>query len=119
MGKPVTTQTISDSYEVLAELNPFRYRGYVYDEESELHYLKARYYCSSWYRFLSSDAAIYDSKRVGENNLYTYCSNRPVIFYDPTGKSLKSVLTDLALRLAVGLAARVFAGLSNDKEYNN
>ena len=118
-GKPVTTQTISDSYEVLAELNPFRYRGYVYDEESELHYLKARYYCSSWYRFLSSDAAIYDSKRVGENNLYTYCSNRPVIFYDPTGKSLKSVLTDLALRLAVGLAARVFAGLSNDKEYNN
>ena len=39
-GKPVITQTLSDSCEALAELNPFRYRGYVYDGETGLYYLR-------------------------------------------------------------------------------
>ena len=28
----------------LANINPFRYRGYVYDSETGLYYLKSRYY---------------------------------------------------------------------------
>ena len=28
----------------LGTLNPFRYRGYVYDEETGLYYLRSRYY---------------------------------------------------------------------------
>jgi uncharacterized protein RhaS with RHS repeats len=31
--------------------NPFRYRGYYYDTETELYYLQSRYYNPSWGRF--------------------------------------------------------------------
>ena len=35
--------------------NPFRYCGYVYDEESELYYLQSRYYDPLTGRFLNAD----------------------------------------------------------------
>mgnify|MGYP003195336916 CR=1 FL=1 len=40
---------------ILSELNPLRYRGYVYDEESELYYLQSRYYDPFVGRFLNAD----------------------------------------------------------------
>lgn len=40
-------------------LNPFRYRGYVYDEETGLHYLRLRYYTPpNWGRFISPDSVL-------------------------------------------------------------
>ena len=36
------TGTLADT---LSKRNPFRYRGYVYDEETGLYYLQSRYYC--------------------------------------------------------------------------
>ena len=41
---------------ILSELNPLRYRGYVYDGESELYYLQSRYYDPFVGRFLNADA---------------------------------------------------------------
>ena len=35
--------------------NPFRYRGYYYDEETGLYYLNQRYYNPEWGRFISAD----------------------------------------------------------------
>lgn len=35
----------------IGNLNPFRYRGYVYDEETGLYYLKSRYYDTVTGRF--------------------------------------------------------------------
>ena len=118
-GKPTLVRTLTAAYEALAELNPFRYRGYVFDEETGLHYLKARYYCSSWHRFLNPDAAIYDSKRIGESNLYTYCSNRPVVFYDPTGESIKAAIMAFIARWLAKFIGMIFGGQDGDKEYNN
>ena len=43
-GKPILVRTLTTAYEALAELNPFRYRGYVFDEETRLYYLRSRYY---------------------------------------------------------------------------
>ena len=41
-GKPFEpTGSVKDD---LGKLNPFRYRGYVYDEETGLYYLETRYY---------------------------------------------------------------------------
>ena len=40
-------RTLTTAYEALAEMNPFRYRGYVWDEETELDYLRSRYYGTS------------------------------------------------------------------------
>ena len=42
----------------LGYLNPFRYRGYVYDEEMGLCYLQSRYYCPLWERFISADVTL-------------------------------------------------------------
>ena len=41
-GKPISkTGSLAST---LGTLNPFRYRGYVYDEETNLYYLRSRYY---------------------------------------------------------------------------
>ena len=42
----------------LGTLNPFRYRGYVFDEETGLYYLKSRYYNPVWGRFVNADAVL-------------------------------------------------------------
>ncbi len=39
----------------IANANPFRYRGYYYDNESGLYYLQSRYYDSFTGRFLNAD----------------------------------------------------------------
>ena len=63
----------------LSVLNPFRYRGYVYDEETGWYYLKSRYYDPHVGRFLNADSIIPGTKMsVQGYNLYSYCLNDPV-----------------------------------------
>ena len=40
-------------------LNPFRYRGYYYDTETELYFLQTRYYDPEVGRFISRDSIEY------------------------------------------------------------
>ncbi|MEA4827168.1 MAG: RHS repeat-associated core domain-containing protein, partial [Clostridium sp.] len=35
--------------------NPYRYRGYRYDNETGLYYLQSRYYNPEWGRFINAD----------------------------------------------------------------
>ncbi|MBS6475931.1 MAG: RHS repeat-associated core domain-containing protein, partial [Clostridiales bacterium] len=42
----------------MAEANPFRYRGYYYDTETELYYLQSRYYDAEVGRFLNADGVL-------------------------------------------------------------
>ena len=66
-----------------ANINPFRYRGYYYDTDSELYYLQSRYYDPTTGRFLNADSVEY----LGTNcsiigyNLFTYCDNNSVNKY--------------------------------------
>lgn len=72
----------------LAELNPFRYRGYFYDEETGLYYLKSRYYDPEVGRFITIDdiQILSISKKVINGlNLYCYCNNNPVNDRDESG----------------------------------
>ncbi|MBQ9795624.1 MAG: hypothetical protein IJW36_01505, partial [Clostridia bacterium] len=46
---------ISSNYILVANLNPFRYRGYYYDMEPNLYYLNTRYYDPETGRFINSD----------------------------------------------------------------
>ena len=64
--------------ETLGSVQPFRYRGYVFDEETGLYYLRSRYYNPGWGRFVNADALI-------DQNLYSYCKNSPMQFHDPSG----------------------------------
>ena len=67
-------------------LNPFRYRSYYYDEETDLYYLQTRYYDPEVGRFLSQDDVSYLAPdNINGLNLYAYCSNNPVMATDPTG----------------------------------
>ena len=56
----------------IGTLNPFRYRGYVYDEETGLYYLRSRYYNPVWKRFNNTDARISLFKIANDNNTFEY-----------------------------------------------
>ncbi|MBP5356549.1 MAG: RHS repeat-associated core domain-containing protein, partial [Clostridia bacterium] len=67
-------------------INPIRYRGYYYDNETGLYYLLTRYYDSEIGRFISPDSADYlDPTTINGLNLYAYSKNNPVMYYDPSG----------------------------------
>ena len=69
----------------LGVLNPFRYRGYVYDEETQWYYLRSRYYDPETCRFISADVLLSTGQGVIGNNSYVYCLNDPTILYDEDG----------------------------------
>ena len=72
----------------IGRVNPFRYRGYVYDEETGFYYCKSRYYDPAIRRWVNADNADVISSKL-ENfvqfNLYAYCFNNPISFSDNTG----------------------------------
>ena len=82
MGKPVSVRILTIAYETLAGMNPFRDRGYVYDEETGLYYLRGRYYDSSKGRFVNADAVV---EELIFANVYVYCQNRPITRIDENG----------------------------------
>ena len=71
--------------ETLGKLNPFRYRGYVYDEETWMYWLKSRYYYPEMSRFISADVVVGKVGSVNGHNLYAYCGNEPVAKGDELG----------------------------------
>ena len=71
---------------VVAFYNPFRYRGYYYDNETGFYYLQSRYYNPEWGRFLNADGYINANGDITGFNMFAYCSNNPVMGYDPTGE---------------------------------
>ena len=60
----------------IGTLNPFRYRGYYFDEDMKLYYLQSRYYDPETGRFINADDVSYlDPETIHGLNLYTYCVN--------------------------------------------
>nr|WP_302937070.1 HNH/ENDO VII family nuclease [Megamonas funiformis] len=60
--------------------NRFLYTGQQFDQITQQYYLRARYYNPVIARFTKED--IYRGDGL---NLYTYCDNNPIIYYDPSG----------------------------------
>ncbi len=65
--------------------NNITYAGYQYDEETGLYYLNARMYDPKIARFLQEDTYRGDPNDPLSLNLYSYCHNNPITYYDPTG----------------------------------
>ena len=65
--------------------NPFLYRGYIYDEMTELYYLRGRYYCSYTMRFVNADKILSAYCRILGSNMFAYCDNEPIRRIDETG----------------------------------
>lgn len=60
----------------LGVINPFRYRSYYYDTETQLYYLNSRYYDANCRRFINGDSLITNQGIIG-CNLFAYCGNNP------------------------------------------
>ena len=66
--------------------NPFRYRGYYWDNDLQLYYLMSRYYDPQVGRFINADTLDYlEPDTINGLNLYAYCYNNPVMYADPSG----------------------------------
>ena len=86
-GNDITNNTSTIGY-----INPIRYRGYYYDTESGLYYLKSRYYDPEINRFISADVLVSTGQRLLGFNMYIYCENNPANAFDPDGKFLKEFI---------------------------
>lgn len=94
---------IEEAYSELSQLNPFRYRGYYYDTETNLYYLKTRYYDPEVGRFITIDDLSYlDPETINGLNLYAYCGNNPVMNIDPNGNFFLSLLIAVIAGAAIG-----------------
>ena len=69
----------------LGTVNPLRYRGYIFDQETGLYYLQSRYYNPEIGRFINADAFTTTGQGLLGNNMFAYCGNNPVIFRDIAG----------------------------------
>ena len=103
---------VTNNMDHIGNINPLRYRGYYYDNETGLYYIHARYYDPEVGRFLSKD----DSKYLSEDfpNPYVYCMNNPVNMadYDGHGAITLAVCLATADLAVVGTATLIFASVS-------
>ena len=70
----------------LGEINPLRYRGYVYDSETGLYYLQSRYYNPAIGRFINADEYVGTGQGTLGYNMYAYCLSNPVRYVDYCGR---------------------------------
>lgn len=96
----------------IASINPFRYRGYYYDEETKLYYLQSRYYDPSTGRFINADMPEYAllSMNATGHNLMTYCLSNPINLTDLNGNL--ALADDIAVWALIGLCAVLMSLIS-------
>lgn len=82
-GKPLTTTGSLAS--TVGEKNPYRYRSYYYDADTQFYYLGSRYYDPQIGRFLNADGAFHEQNGLFQCNLFAYCKNSPVGYSDADG----------------------------------
>ena len=100
----------------IANLNPFRYRSYYYDSESGFYYLMSRYYDPVVHRFINADDRIDTNNSILGSNLFAYCNNNPIIYYDPNGHSF---LIAIGIVIVSALVAVICTASSNTKTNTN
>ena len=95
-GKPLTITDgagadVSGNASHIANVNPFRYRGYYYDKESGLYYVGSRYYDPQTGRFINADGYVSTGQGLTGNNMFAYCGNDPINRSDPSGLFWKEI----------------------------
>ena len=87
---------IAEAMDIVKRLNPFRYRSYVYDGDTEMYYLQARYYLPENARFIGQDSLIQCYRLHGSNGML-YCWNTPPQFSDDSGmRAATAIMSDSA-----------------------
>ena len=70
---------------MLGTVQPFWYRGYVFDEETGDYYLRSRNYRPERGRFLNADTTVGSIEDLLSPNNFTYCYNLPIVYWDANG----------------------------------
>ena len=112
-GNPMTTTgTMAGT---LGKLNPFRYRGYVYDTETGLYYLQSRYYNPETGRFINADSinliTATPNSATWDKNLFSYCDNNPVVRADQGGE-LWNTIIGMTAGAVIGVAGQIVSDLA-------
>ena len=105
--------------DTLGKDNPYRYKGYYYDDETGMYYLKSRYYQPEICRFISADdedVLIDTHANLSNKNLYLYCDNNPIIKVDEEGQ-IAEFLVNAALGAAVNVAASFIIAQAMGQEF--
>jgi len=116
--------SINNDKTSVAHLNPYRYKGYYWDEQTGLYYLQSRFYDPEIMRFISADDIRFiNASSIGGLNLFAYCLNNPISFIDSNGNepvAIISIIVGFAKDILVGIgsaalsaSSRGLAGLSH------
>ena len=119
-GNVLNHLTYNSYGQVTSETNPdvdfrFGYTGRERDEETGLYYYRARYFDPAVGTFVSADPLGFGA---GDSNLYSYVSNSPTNFTDPSGESaigngINRVLANNTVYNALNRADQFAAGVGN------
>ncbi len=95
----------------IGNINPFRYRSYYYDSETELYYLNSRYYNPEMGRFINADGIVGEiGGPILGHNVYQYAFNNPINMEDSDGNWPKWLKKITIGHIAMGVAL-VAAGM--------
>ncbi len=104
----------------IATKNPFRYRGYYYDQDLEMYYLQTRYYDPMTCRFISadtSDVLTATPDALTDKNLFAYCDNNPVMRTDYDGRFWLTTLVKAVVGAVVNVTTTFIAAKITGQDY--
>ena len=109
----VTINTIS-SLHPSARFNPFMYKGYIYDVETNLFLVTSRYYSPELGRFIQpADVSSLNPSSINGLNLYAYANNNPISFSYNNSSAIGSA------NVGGGLASSIGTGSSFSENVNS
>ena len=111
-GNILQMNDTTDGWFKVGTANPFRYRGYYYDNESCFYYLQSRYYDPTVGRFVNADDPVIAeiSYQTTFHNIFTHCENEPVFNADYQGffvirRWMVSAIVDILLSFLPGIGS--------------
>ena len=114
------TGKVTQGYENhIANLNPFRYRSYYYDQETNLYYLNSRYYDPQTGRFINADSINeLQPTQINGLNLFAYCLNNPVMMIDDSGRSPEPIFQSSVTAIIMRAIMATIAQLGNRSQWS-
>ena len=105
----------------LGVINSMLYKGYYYDVETQLYWVSSRYYSPELCRWISPDSIEYlDPESINGLNLYAYCGNDPVNYYDPSGHfAISALIIGAIIGAAVGFGTAAYIDYQDDGQIFN
>ncbi len=106
-GSAGTELSLSAYPNHIAHVNPIRYRGYYYDNETGFYYLQSRYYDPVICRFINADEYSDTDDGLLGFNMFAYCMNNPINRSDPNGSWSLPNWAKVAIGVAIIATAAV------------